>query len=134
MTGTRCFMAYTILVVDDSSIIREVLERILHMTKLPIDSVLNAQHGKEALEILRNHWVDIVFTDINMPEMSGIELIEVMKKESELMDVPVVVISTEGSKRRIAELEAMGIAGYIRKPFKPESIRDTIIKTLGAWE
>lgn len=127
-------MAYTILVVDDSDTIRAVLERTLAMTRLKIDEVVHAVNGKDALEKLHEHWVDIVFTDINMPEMSGIELIEKMGEDPELHEIPVVVISTEGSSRRIEYLKKKGIKGYLRKPFTPESIRDVIVETLGGWD
>ena len=127
-------MAYTIMIVDDSETIRAILERTLAMTKLPIDGVIQAKHGKEALEKLGNNWVDIVFTDINMPEMDGMQLVAEMANRSDLKDIPVVVISTEGSATRIKDLESKGIKGYLRKPFTPENIRDIILKTLGEWE
>jgi two-component system chemotaxis response regulator CheY len=127
-------MAYTILIVDDSETIRAVLLRSLAMTKLPIDSVLQAVHGKDALEKLKTSFVDIVFTDINMPEMDGIALFEAMSAHPEYKDIPVVVISTEGSATRIAELTRKGIKGYLRKPFTPEKLRDVIVETLGEWK
>ncbi|MBD3344728.1 MAG: response regulator [Chitinivibrionales bacterium] len=127
-------MAYTIMIVDDSETIRAVLERALAMTKLPVDSVLHADNGIQALEQMKERWVDIVFTDIHMPRMSGIELIDAMNAHAELKEIPVVIVSTEGSKTRITELEKKGIKGYLRKPFTPEAIRDVIIKTLGGWD
>lgn len=127
-------MAYTIMVVDDSETIRAVLERTIGMTKLPVDSIIKAENGKDALKKLEDNWVDIVFTDINMPEMSGIELVDEMNKNSEFRDIPVVIVSTEGSKARIEELRRKGVKGYLRKPFTPENIRDIIIETLGGWD
>ncbi|MBN1980160.1 MAG: response regulator [Chitinivibrionales bacterium] len=127
-------MAYTILVVDDSETILSVLERTLAMTKLPIDEILKAGNGKEALEILKMKWVDIVFTDINMPQMNGVEFVTVMHDHHEYCEIPVIVISTEGSQTRIEELRRKGIKGYLRKPFTPESIRDIIVSTLGGWD
>jgi two-component system, chemotaxis family, chemotaxis protein CheY len=127
-------MAYTIMIVDDSETIRAVLVRSLAMTKLPIDSVVQAIHGKDALEKLKTAYVDIVFTDINMPEMDGITLFETMNANPEYKDIPVVVVSTEGSSTRIAELRQKGIKGYLRKPFTPEKLRDVIVETLGAWD
>ena len=127
-------MAYTIMVVDDSETIRSVLERTIGMTKLPVDAIIQAENGKDALEKLEDNWVDIVFTDINMPEMSGVELVDAMNEHSEFSDIPVVIVSTEGSKTRIEELRKKGIKGYLRKPFTPENIRDIIIETLGGWD
>lgn len=127
-------MAYTIMVVDDSETIRAVLERTIGMTKLPVDAIIQAENGKDALKKLEDNWVDIVFTDINMPEMSGVELVDAMNENTEFMDIPVVIVSTEGSKTRIEELRKKGIKGYLRKPFTPENIRDIIIETLGGWD
>lgn len=127
-------MAYTIMVVDDSETIRAVLKRALGMTKLPIEEIITAQDGKDALEKLRDNWVDIMFTDIHMPQMSGIELVDAMNADEELSEIPVVIVSTEGSSQRIAELRRKGVKGYLRKPFTPESIRDIIIETLGGWD
>jgi two-component system chemotaxis response regulator CheY len=127
-------MAYTIMIVDDSETIRAVLQRTLAMTKLPIESVVLAKNGVDALEKLKSCWVDIIFTDINMPEMDGITLFNTMSRHPEYKDIPVVIVSTEGSATRIAELRSKGIKGYLRKPFTPENIRDIIIETLGEWE
>ncbi|MBD3420472.1 MAG: response regulator [Chitinivibrionales bacterium] len=127
-------MAYSILIVDDSDTIRAVLERTLHMTKLPLDEIIHAGHGREALNKLNDTWVDIIFTDINMPHMNGIELIDNLKKNAEYAEIPVVIISTEGSTTRIEELKKKGIQGYLRKPFTPENVRDAIIETLGGWD
>ncbi len=127
-------MAYTIMVVDDSETIRMVLERTIGMTKLPVDGIIKAVNGKDALDKLADNWVDIVFTDINMPEMTGIELVDKMNDHPEYKDIPVVIVSTEGSKARIEELRSKGVKGYLRKPFTPENIRDVIIETLGGWD
>lgn len=124
-------MSFSILVVDDSEIIREVLQRTLSMTKIPFSNIFKAGNGVEALTILKDQWVDLVFTDIHMPVMGGIELIETMHSSPEYKDIPVVVISTEGSTTRIDQLKSLDIKGYLRKPFTPESIRDVLNSTLG---
>jgi two-component system chemotaxis response regulator CheY len=121
------------MVVDDSEIIRSMVQRSLAMTGLPLDAVVEAPNGKAALQLLENQWVDIVLTDIHMPQMDGISLIEAMQANPELKDIPVVIVSTEGSATRIDELKQKGVKGYLRKPFTPEKIRDVIVNTLGAW-
>jgi two-component system chemotaxis response regulator CheY len=127
-------MAYTVMVVDDSETIRSVLVRSLGMTKLPIESVITAVNGADALEKLKTAWVDIVFSDIHMPVMDGITLFDTMQKDAELREIPVVIVSTEGSATRIDELKKKGIKGYLRKPFTPEKLRDVIVSTLGEWD
>ncbi len=127
-------MAYSVLIVDDSETIRESLIRTMEMAQLPLEEVFHASNGNEALEKLDSEWVDIVFSDINMPGMNGIELLEKMKSDAVMQDIPVVIISTEGSKERIREMDDKGSSGYLRKPFKPEKVKDTIINIIGEWE
>jgi len=124
-------MSYNVLIVDDSSTARSVIGKTLGLSGVPLGQVLYAVNGKEALEILASNWVDIVFADINMPVMNGIELIERMEADGLLKSIPVVVISTEGSATRMDALKAKGIKGYIRKPFSPENIKKILLEILG---
>jgi len=127
-------MGYTVMVVDDSDTIRSVLVRTLGLTKLPFSEILTASNGVEALEKMKEHWVDLVFSDLHMPEMGGIELIRRMRELPSYNEIPVVIVSTEGSTTRIDNLKEMGVKGYIRKPFTPEGIRNMILSILGTWE
>jgi two-component system, chemotaxis family, chemotaxis protein CheY len=127
-------MGYSIMIIDDSETIRAVLERTLAMTKLPVDSVIQANNGKEALDKLEALWIDIIFSDINMPVMDGIKFVETVSASPEYKHIPVVIVSTEGSTTRIDNLIKQGVKGYLRKPFTPEKIRDIIITTLGEWK
>nr|MBN2278471.1 response regulator [candidate division Zixibacteria bacterium] len=124
-------MAFNILIVDDSKTIRAMVEKTLRLTKIEINQIFQAGNGKEALECLRENWIDIVLSDLNMPVMTGIELVDEMAKDGLLTDIPVVVISTDGSATRIDELKKKGIKEYIRKPFTPESINEMIEKIMG---
>jgi two-component system chemotaxis response regulator CheY len=124
-------MAYNILIVDDSSIIRAVVIKTLELTGVPVNKIFEAENGKVGLYVLRENWIDLAFVDINMPVMGGLAMIEEMFKDEILRTVPVVVVSTEGSKTRINELIEKGIKGYLRKPFQPEALRDIIDESLG---
>lgn len=126
-------MAYTVLLVDDSETIREAMVRAFAMSRLPMDEILRAANGIEALGVLRERWVDIVLTDINMPTMGGEELVRAMKADTELSDIPVAVLSSDGSKARMDRLRGMGVVGYLRKPCRPETIRDLLHDVLGDW-
>ncbi|MCB0311489.1 MAG: response regulator, partial [Bdellovibrionales bacterium] len=90
-----------------------------------------AQNGREGLQILRENWVDLVFLDINMPVMNGMEFMEELRKDTELMSTPVVVVSTEGSAERRARLEELEIKAYLRKPITPEDLVETVEGVLG---
>ncbi|MFW6334787.1 MAG: response regulator transcription factor [Desulfosalsimonas sp.] len=91
-------MGYNVLIVDNSVIIRKMVAKTLSITDLDISEYYFAENGRQALEKLEEHWIDIVFADINMPEMNGIEMIGEMSRRNLLSEVPVVVISTERSR------------------------------------
>lgn len=124
-------MPYNILIVDDSETVRAVLARTLEMAGVSVNTLYQAANGQEALVIMKENWIDLVFSDINMPEMGGVELIERMQQDDLLGTVPVVVISTEGSKTRIDSLFEKGVRAYIRKPFTPEKVKSVVDELLG---
>ena len=121
---------YNILIVDDSKTIRAVINKTIEIAGVPVANIWEAANGQEALEILREQWVDIVFADINMPVMTGIELVDKMSEEGIINSVPVVIVSTEGSRQRIDDLRARGVRAYLRKPFTPEALKDVIAEIL----
>lgn len=124
-------MPYNILIVDDSETVRAVLARTLEMAGVAVSTLHQAANGEEALEVMKNNWIDLVFSDINMPGMGGVEMIERMQESDLLGTVPVVVVSTEGSKTRIDDLLSKGVRAYIRKPFTPEKVKAVVEKLLG---
>ncbi len=126
-------MGINILIVDDSSVMRAMILKTLRMSGLSLGDVYGVPNGAEGLEILGRQWTDLVILDINMPVMNGEDMMIRMKENPETRDIPVIVVSTEGSKTRIENLVKMG-AIFIRKPFTPEIIRDAIHQSLGTGE
>jgi two-component system chemotaxis response regulator CheY len=126
-------MALNILVVDDSDIIRAMILKTLRLAQLPLGTLHEAANGREALAVLSEEWIDLVLADINMPIMTGAEMIDRMRELPEMVDVPVIVVSTEGATERIDELMKRGIAAWVRKPFTPEEIRDVILEVTASW-
>lgn len=124
-------MSINILIVDDSTTVRAIIEKTLRLSGVEIGNILHAGNGKEALEVLRNNWVDLVLTDINMPVMNGIELINEMHQDELLNTIPIAIVSTEGSQTRVEELKSKGVKAYLRKPFTPESLKNLVIELLG---
>ncbi|MCF8130993.1 MAG: response regulator [Deltaproteobacteria bacterium] len=122
-------MAINVLIVDDSKIMRTMILKTLQMTGIPMGEIFQAGNGREGLEALERNWIDLAIVDINMPVMNGEEMIDHMRGNPEMQDMPVVVVSTEGSETRIARLEEKGVV-FVHKPFEAETIRDTILNLL----
>ena len=124
-------MCQDVLIVDDSATIRQMVKRTMKLAGLKVGEVYEASNGIEALAQLSDHGVAVMLVDINMPTMNGIQLLSRMKQNARLKDIPIVIVSTEGSRQRIEELENFGAFGYVRKPFQPEQLRDVLKPLLG---
>ena len=124
-------MAFTILIVDDSAVVRAAISKSLTLSDAPISELHEAGDGKEALSILKDTWIDLVLTDINMPVMDGVTMLKKMHEDKILGEIPVVVVSTEGSVERRDKLTEMGVRGFIRKPFTPESLSEMVQSVMG---
>ena len=123
-------MAINVLVVDDSSVMRAIIIKTLRLSKLPLGEVHEAKNGQEALQVLDSNWIDLALVDINMPVMDGEEMINRVRQNPATADLPVIIVSTEGSQTRIELLKGKG-AEFIHKPFTPEILRDAILSTIG---
>lgn len=118
--------ALTVLIVDDSSMMRTLLKRAISLADMPVARVLEAGDGQQALQLLRAEHVDALLTDINMPVMSGMELLTAIAADPRFAGLTRVIISTDGSESRRGEAERLGVAQYLNKPFRPEAIRDAL--------
>ncbi len=124
-------MSLNTLIVDDSPIIRSILEKTLRIAQIPVANCHHAANGAEALKILQDEWIDLMFLDINMPVMNGVETVEKMNELDLMKATKVVIVSTEGSATRIEQLVAQGVSGYLRKPFRPEDLQRAVTDILG---
>ena len=124
-------MAFDVLIVDDSAAMRRFIRRVIEVSGFNVGKYLEADHGKAALRELDCHWVDIVLTDINMPEMDGEAFVREMRGRAHLGSVPVIVISTDATDWRIDRLHELGAQGYVTKPFAPERLREEMERVLG---
>jgi len=127
-------MPYNVMIVDDSRSMRQVIRKILGASGFKVGDCLEAGNGREALDLLESHWVDLILSDIHMPEMDGFGLLRALKENEEWRDTPVVLITTESNEDRIQEALSLGAKGYIRKPFRAESIRLHLNQILGIEE
>ncbi len=124
-------MPFDLLIVDDSAAIRKILQRVLLKTEMPIGTIHEAGDGVEALAVLRANKIDIVLSDINMPNMDGLQLLSQIRAKEEWKTMPVILITTEGSQTKVMEAAHMGATGYVRKPFTPEQIGNVLAGLLG---
>ncbi len=127
-------MALNILLVDDSATVRAVISKALKLAGVDINELHQAGHGQEAMEVLENEWIDMIFCDISMPVMDGEEFVTAMKEKGMIETIPVVIVSSAGSEPRVARLKAKGVRDYIQKPFTPERIREVVDQVMGVTQ
>ena len=119
-----------ILVVDDSAAIRKILTRVLRQTGMAIQTIHEAGDGQDALAVMAQHRIDLVLSDINMPKMDGLQLLAALKASPQWRNIPVVMITTEGGETKVAEAVKLGAAGYVRKPFTADQIKEKLVGIL----
>jgi two-component system chemotaxis response regulator CheY len=115
------------LIVDDSGVMRKIVERSLRQAGLELAEVWEAGNGLEALAVLQTKTPDLILSDINMPSMDGLEFVRQLRGVESAKGIPVVMITTEGSESRVVEALSCGARGYIRKPFTPEQVKQHVI-------
>ncbi|MGD0569020.1 MAG: response regulator [Candidatus Sulfotelmatobacter sp.] len=123
-------MSIRALIVDDSSVMRKIVERSLLQAGIEMSQVYQAGNGAEALTVLQDNQVDLILCDINMPVMDGLEFIKLLPGVANAKGVPVVMITTEGSEAHVVQALSCGARGYIRKPFTPEQVKEHVIPVL----
>jgi two-component system chemotaxis response regulator CheY len=115
-----------ILIVDDSSMMRAMIKRVVKLTDVPVEEILEAGDGAEALSLLEQHDVQLLLTDINMPVMNGAELLRALADDERWSRLTRVIISTDGSTARREEAADLDVRCYLEKPFSPEVLRDVL--------
>jgi two-component system chemotaxis response regulator CheY len=120
-----------VLIIDDSSVMRKIVERSLRQAGLELEKVVEAANGAEALAALQDNVVDLILCDINMPVMDGLEFVRQVATVKSAKGVPIVMITTEGSESRVVAALSAGARGYIRKPFTPDQVKEHVLSLLG---
>jgi two-component system chemotaxis response regulator CheY len=118
------------LIVDDSSVMRKIVERSIRQAGIDLAEVREAANGAEGLGALKDQSVDLILCDINMPVMDGIEFLRQLRGMENAKGVPVVMITTEGSESHVVQALSVGARGYIRKPFTPEQVKEHVVPLL----
>ncbi len=120
------------LIVDDSSVMRKIIERSLRQAGLDELVVYEAGNGTEALDVLRVKAVDLILSDINMPLMDGLEFVRQLNAQHLASGVPIVMITTESSEEHVKQAIQAGARGYIRKPFTPQQVKERVLPLLSS--
>ena len=115
-----------ILIADDSSMMRTLIKRVVKLTNVPVEEILEAGDGAQALSLLEQNDIQLLLTDINMPVMSGDDLLRKLAGNKRWRGLTRVVISTDGSTARREEAAELSVRCYLKKPFSPEVLRDVL--------
>jgi len=126
----QILMPIRALIVDDSSVMRKIVDRSLRQAGIEISQLFEAGNGAEALGVVQDNKVDLILCDINMPVMDGLEFIKQLATVDNAKGVPVVMITTEGSEAHVVQALACGARGYIRKPFTADQVKEHVIPIL----
>lgn len=126
-------MAINILVVDDSAVMRSMIKKTIHNSGVEVGEIYEAANGQEGLAVLDEHWLDILFIDVNMPVMDGMEMLSHVREKSETRDIPILIVSTESNQERIDIIQKKK-AGFVHKPFTAEILRERILEALGVFQ
>ena len=118
------------LVVDDASFVRDLVKRTVRQ-RFPVIETTDAQNGRRAQSLMSRTSFDLVLCDWEMPEMSGLELLQWMRQQPQYQNVPFIMITSRGDKDHVIEAVKEGVSEYLGKPFSPEGLSKKIIKVMG---
>ncbi len=118
------------LVVDDASFVRDLVKRTVRQ-RFPVIETTDAQNGRRAQSLMSRTSFDLVLCDWEMPEMSGLELLQWMRQQPQYQKVPFIMITSRGDKDHVIEAVKEGVSEYLGKPFSPEGLSKKIIKVMG---
>jgi CheY-like chemotaxis protein len=127
-------MGYSVLAVDDSSTVRAVIAKALRVSGVEVSRFGEASSGDEALRLLREEGYDLVFCDLNMPGMTGFELVEALRRDGRLASVAVVIVSSIGSSAALEDLKSKGVRACLKKPLRPEILRRVVDQVMGVTD
>lgn len=118
------------LIVDDSSTMRRIIKNTLQ--RLGYEDILEAEHGLQAWEILDSiDGIKVLITDWNMPEMNGLDLVKKVRADGRFVDIPIIMVTTEGGKAEVITALKAGVNNYIVKPFTPQVLKEKLEVVLG---
>lgn len=117
-----------VLVVDDFATMRKIVKNVLKQINL--DNATEAENGRQALDLLKKEEVDVIISDWNMPEMTGIEFLRACKEDPKIRHIPFIMVTAEAHKESVLEAIKAGVDNYITKPFTSDKLQDAINKAI----
>lgn len=118
-------MAFNILVVDDSSVMRSLIIQTIKLSSIKSGDIFEASNGEEGLQILKNNWLDLAVIDLNMPKMDGMELLNYIRTDPQNVDLSIIMVTTESHPNRIKLIKNQNTT-FVHKPFTPEHLKEEI--------
>ncbi|MAI08666.1 MAG: hypothetical protein CMF61_06875 [Magnetococcales bacterium] len=118
-----------ILVVDDFQTMRRIIINLLR--QLGFTNVVEAQDGQLALEKVKDDSIDLVISDWNMPNMTGLDFLKALRASEEYKDLPFIMVTAEGKKENVIAAVQAGVNNYIVKPFNAATLKEKLSKVIG---
>mgnify|MGYP003488276953 FL=1 len=115
-----------VLIIDDSAVMRKIIQRNIEQSGLLVDEFFEAKDGREGLEKTASNNIDLILCDWNMPNMTGIDFVKTLRGSRQKSKIPIVMVTTEGSEGKIEEAKKSGANGYLTKPFSPEQLKSKL--------
>lgn len=123
-------MIKTILIADASLVMRRVIERSLRLAGLESGRVIEASDGAEALAVTQRQRLDLVLTELNLPNLSGLDLLRQLREQETTKDLPVVIVSSQAGQSAVLEALHLGARGFLRKPFTVDQMKEYVTSLL----
>jgi two-component system chemotaxis response regulator CheY len=124
---------FCVLIVDDFSIMRGIIRRML-LKEFGTNNIFEAEDGITAWQILSAEKIDLILCDWNMPNMTGLDLLEKVRSHKDFSKIPFIMITAEGKKENVIEATKKGVSGYIIKPFTAKDLRKKLSPILQTGE
>ena len=115
-----------VLIIDDSAVMRKIIQRNIQQSGLLVDEFVEAADGREGLEKITSNNIDLILCDWNMPNMTGIDFVKALRGSGQKGNVPIVMVTTEGGEAKIEEAKNSGANGYLTKPFTPDQLKSKL--------
>ena len=121
MAKTLIGVIMNVLIVEDCKVMQLMIKRALNISDLEIGKIYLAENGMDGMDLIKENDIELLILDMNMPVMNGMQMLEILRSNSETEGVPVLVVSTESNEKRVESMMKLG-DNFVHKPFTPEQL------------